>query len=373
MSEIRSSVAEEGYQVKKSRRKGNYKGGGVRAQQKDNFERNGGKFPQGERRDRKYQNDHNNRRVNVNPKPQEVVEYKLHNRRVKIEYKFLEPNYASSPSRDPAIFRSENVMYIRTGELSKEEVEEAMYVATDMANAVHLQLTEKYEDGNFMVNMPSNAQGKTYGFCYVWLASKALSNLLSCRNLDGSDRVELTPDPTWVAPEKVIQFGTSSQDSSDRWADCDDEEEEPQPPMISKKLPGMVGRIYVLYSQKQQGENAPTSRDKGIALDFDLSFSGMPDEGLQHNVLSAILVPPSVTNEIIREAFAPFAGDRDGKYPLVTSKNDEGGRRVFVTFDYSGKDAIFALQMMKCCRLAPRGWIQGSEKVLLLFKHARAR
>ncbi len=298
--------------------------------------------------------------------------FELHKLPTTIKYEVHEPVRSACKSNNPGIFYSSNVMYVCTGDLKYDDVYQVTSVVVDMANEVHRQITGRYEDGNYKVNMPTNFEGRTMRHCYVWIASSALASLICGYNIDGTERVELTPDPKWVPPApKEASYSPSS--SSDRWCDFSDEEdEEPQPPMVKIYLQGLVNRVFIYY-QRSEGEvsTSPYAQELGVLMNYGLSFSQLPGERYQSHVLFASLVPSSISDEVIRASFAPYATDGSGKYPEVKhTRGSEGMRNIFVTYNYTTNDAAFALQMMMRSQFTPTGWTEGSPKVTLLFQYA---
>lgn len=309
------------------------------------------------------------------PKPQITINYGFHGA------------LPSLPDKRGGLIRSGHVLYVKTGPLSYDEAVQAISILVGTANEIYHQTTNEYLSDDFHVNMPRRGDGSTLPFCYVWIAASPLHSILTGKNPDGSERIRYVPDPKWTptsSPSSTKSSGSDGSSGSLRWADEDDEEEAP---LIVERLPSLVGRLYVLHEtgSEEQDTSAPIiltsstgssgsspSRSTGSTnIDVTCSFAESPASGDQPNVICAGRVPDWITAPMVATAFSPYSTSSDRSYPQISFGRDrKGDRMVFITFDYTTTDAIFALQMMLKCNFIKPG-PQPQTTASLIFAHVR--
>lgn len=246
---------------------------------------------------------------------------------------------------------SNHIMYVKIGHLSYDETFDAIGMYVIKARQVVKKLTGLEEECMFKINIPSNREGKTFNFCYVWFTSTLIFNVLSGRNPNGSQRLETMPDPSW----KPLSLSQVSSNMS--WADLTEMDVQP---MITVQLPSLVKRLFVPYSydvvselMKSRADMLSISVDKlsesessecrGTFVDMSPSFILDDDEGFQYEVVSGKVASNKVTPQMVRSLFIPYSTSRDTRYPLVSISRD----LVFVTFDNTTHDGRFVLQMIR--------------------------
>ncbi len=301
---------------------------------------------------------------------------------ITINYEFRESLGATNIVADSS--RSNHVLYIRTGDLTYSEIQQAVILLIDSASVVYKQITSESIVCSYQINQPRDREGNTYPLCYVWVSSEIIHNILTGRNPDGSERIEKIPDPDWKPDTTVVKSSSTvqvttpkiAQDEVMSWGDYEDDVVEDQvdlqpqqAPLITRKLPPLMKRLYIEYGTKKDTPGSSI----GTYFDADPSFSTGAGEDRQPNTLIAIKVPGWITTKMVYEAFAPYSTSKNLKYPTVSTNNNNnsnnhggGDRKIFINFDPMTNDGLFALQMMKRCVFNGR-----NGETVIYFNHAK--
>jgi len=248
-------------------------------------------------------------------------------------------------------------------------------------------------DCYYRINVVTLRDDQLVGYTYIRVTNPAIYHLLCGRNPDGTERVEVIPDPDWVPPE--TSEPDYSHDAESNWADLMDEEDSQERPMIKKKLPPLLTlgtyrlteeqkRIYPdLITSIAKHNNTYTPDMKIVVPDEEeLACSGAfvtdVEDKYVPNVICARGAPTWLTEAFVKKYFEPYASDTTSKasrfvagrsikdtYPFVTI-NSSG--MVFVTFDPRTRDAQFCIHMKrKAVMIDPSN---KNNKVILFFNHS---
>ena len=260
------------------------------------------------------------------------------------------------------------------------------------------------------VNLIVNKNGDYYGFGYIHVSREDVYWMLLGKNPDGSDRVLEYLDPDWQPPlPKPVLTEEEEQEkySNMKWYEIAEEEDKYVHPTIRQILEPLMpvpGYEYdeVQYRHHQEvakkdGKD-PSKVPKTGYFEFSRAYARDVESGKMPHVLCARQVPEWIPPIAFKQIFKDYASDStteilieklDGSdcysdsepdeevptelydtYPminLIDGKKD-GGRVVFVSFEASTKDAIFALLMTRKVHIVhPRN---PSLRCTLIFDHA---
>ena len=269
-------------------------------------------------------------------------------------------------------------------------------------------------DCRFRVNLVEDREGNSFGIAFVFVTNPAVYHMLLGKNPDGSDRIEYTNDPSWVAPadgELTNDFGWSS--FSDPiytpgmdWGEISDLEDEYERKLeeernrhVCPKIPNQLKSLMSLPPFKLTLEQIEAKRSKIITENNDkpdfnvdlvevseLAYYGVDramitpvDPKFMHNILKSKGVPNWVNEKDLKSLFSPYASDSitvqekfikgrrvEETYPFVNINNDGV---AFIIFDPNTHDAQFALHMMK--KTVVTKLIDGFKNTItLIFQHS---
>ena len=211
---------------------------------------------------------------------------------------------------------------------------------------------------NVTINLVENREGKSFGFAFVFVSNPEVYNILLGLNPDGTERISMIDDPSWVAPQ--VSFESSKTSS---WADISEEEDSMIAPKISTKL-GPVATLPLVKLTEEQRHTTlsdnmiykiDTNKD---TIELEVSRASVPKLGIAiiPNALKCKDVPEWITIADLKDSFLPFASDSKSlhdvmfrkqstteAYPIVVFNKDD----AYIIFNPETKDAQFCLHMLK--------------------------
>ena len=247
----------------------------------------------------------------------------------------------------------------------------------------------------FKINLLVNKEGEYLGFGYIRISLPEVYWMLLGRNPDGSERFEEIPDPDWTPPlpdkkENLSIDEILEKETKKTWAELAEEEESHIQPIIKKPLPPLIAIPGYKYDEEQLLHLKDVAKENGEDPDqipkegfFEISrgYVKDPPPGKLANRLCARRVPDWLPEEAFKITFRPYASNpkKKGKinimgnkvescYPIINFIDTKKGRIVFITFDPSTKDALFASLMQKKTRLKHPE--KPNLKCELIFTHA---
>jgi hypothetical protein len=287
-------------------------------------------------------------------------------------------------SQSPQRYYDNHSIYCDSGVATESQISGSLRKAIEEAEKILGHST----NCKFKINLLVDKEGKYFGFGYIRISDQKIYWMMLGRNPDGTERIEEYPDPDWKPPLRKDENLTSDEilekNSNKAWFELAEEEDAFIQPIIKKVLPPLVTIPGYEYDEEQikhlkelaeeKGEENPEIPKIGF---FEISRGYATDPGpkfLKHR-LCARNVPDWIPKEAFKGIFS-FYVSKEGKetYPtinFVESKkgaNRKGEKIVFINFDSSTKDALFALLMTKKTRIInPKN---RDQKVTLIFMHA---
>jgi len=243
----------------------------------------------------------------------------------------------------------------------------------------------------FKINLLVNKEGEYLGFGYIRITSPEVYWMILGRNPDGSERFEEIPDPNWSPPpNKKENLNILENKTKKTWAELAEEEEAHIQPIIKKPLPPLITipgykydveqLLHLKDVAKDNGEDPNQIPDEGF-FEISRGYVKDPPLGKLGYKLCARKVPDWLPEKAFKKTFSIYASDpkKKGKinimgnkvescYPIVNFIDTKKGRIVFITFDPSTKDALFASLMQKKTRLKHPE--KPNLKCELIFTHA---
>lgn len=266
-------------------------------------------------------------------------------------------------------YYDEHTLYVYVGLADEKQVNKCFL---DFMARFRTKL-KKTLDTTFIINLVRNREGTSLGICYVWVKSPEIYNVLTGKNMDGTERYELIDDPNWQ-PTGVPSL---TLDPNRSWADQVEEEEENTCPQIKRVLPPLLKIDDYLYTEEQQKilENKHAyEEDYEVPSHGEISpfpaFVEDVNDSYAHNVICIKNIAEWITNKDIKDKFATFVSN-----PTMVKRRSENGeiindtypyvvinhkRIAFVTFSMQTREAQFALYMNK--KLVIEKIVKGNKK-----------
>jgi hypothetical protein len=194
---------------------------------------------------------------------------------------------------------NKNTLYITSKSLTYAGVKE--YVSNLIRTAC--EKAELKVKKSFYINNPKDRNGDDARFCYVWIDSVEVVNVILGFNPDGSERIKRVP----------IEVDT------DDWFAEDFENVKLDPIMVVPGYGPDREAVFVGYAE-------------AYLID-----------GKSTDTIMTTNLPHKITQEDIRQVFSRYNTRDDKRYPLV-SINKQG--TCTIKFHPGTHDAVFALQMM---------------------------
>ena len=232
----------------------------------------------------------------------------------------------------------------------------------------------------YKINLLVTKDGAYHGYGYIRVSSTKIYWMLLGRNPDGSERFEETLDPNWTPPEKTeekLSFDEIIKINKNKtWADVAEDEEKHIQPVIRKSLDPLITMPGFKYDKEQLkhlkelavlNEEDPDSVPDTGYFEISRGYAKEAPSGTIKHRICARNVPNWVPLEAFVTTFKPYVTNGGDKYPKVNFIQTKKGKIVFVNFDPSTTDALFALLMTRKTRL------MHPEKKLtceLIFMHA---
>ncbi len=291
----------------------------------------------------------------------------------------------------PVKYMDTHSVFVESGVATMEQVSLCMKRAiADAEKYLRINNTCK-----FKVNLIVDKEGKYFGFGYIRVSDPRVYWMLLGKNPDGTERIEEKLDASWTMPKNPNDGLTMEEilekNKNKSWYDIGKEEDLYIQPKIKIVLPSLItipgfsyDRDQIIHLKELAIENESKAEVPKIGY-FEISraYATDPEPGMLKHRLCARNVPDWIPVEAFKAIFSFYLSEtkkesvsvRIGNkevtdtYPIINfvdSKN--GGRIVFVTFDPSTHDAIFALLMTKKTHIInPKN---SKQKVTLIFTHA---
>jgi len=236
---------------------------------------------------------------------------------------------------DNELIYDQHTLYISSGKVPHETLIKYIQDAiSDLNKKISKPIDVRYE-----VNVVTNSKNEPTGLIYLWMHDIRAYFALCGRNLDGSRRVVLRPDPKWTPPRVPIEVAMKSLPDlkTARWSDYQIAEDNLiasyQRPMVEEILPPLIDLNLLSHRLRLQLHNLDIKVAAAFAEDLE------PDRCVA--TLRATKVPDGINAEQIRRVFSPFSSSPE--YPVVRFE----GRTVLVRFDPTTHDARFAIIMRR--------------------------
>jgi len=249
----------------------------------------------------------------------------------------------------------------------------------------------------FKVNLIVGKDGEYFGFGYVRVSDPKIYWMLLGRNPDGTERIEEFPDPNWTPPKNKNE-GLSYDEILEKnykksWIDLVEEEDAYIQPIITKVLPPLLTIPGYEYDAEQIEHLKELAREKGEknleipkigCFEISRGYATDPGPGMLKYRICARNVPDWIPLEAFKTIFSFYVSEESkvkkgsvrvgnkeivDTYPIVNFVESKNGTKIiFVTFDNSTRDALFALLMTKKTRIVnPKN---PKQKTTLIFMHA---
>lgn len=282
-------------------------------------------------------------------------------------------------------------IYVESGVASELQVSECLRKAIDDSEKILGYKT----NCKFKVNLIVDKDGKYFGYGYIYVNNTEIFWMLLGKNPDGSERVEEKLDPSWKAPmktDKNLSFDQIIQNNKKKtWSELAEEEDAMIQPKIKILLEPLVKIPGFPYDKEQIAHLKELAAEKGEPnieipeigfFEISRAYANDPEPGLFKNRLCAHNVPDWIPEKAFKAIFSFYVPDKTKKgtiymagkeitdtYPIVNFVDTKKGSKiVFVTFDPSKNDAIFALLMTKKTRIINPS--NPKQKMTLIFMHA---
>ena len=183
------------------------------------------------------------------------------------------------------------------------------------------------------------------GYAYIYFINPKFFNMVVGRKPDGTDLVELVPDPNWVPPKKStpsLSVGPSGTTTVGRsismsWAD----EDEATPPMLRRALSPMLS---------EPSAKRTISDEEGVSL-FPLSIMPAyvvdPERDVEsYKLMSKMPIPHWIDEGRLKKHFQIYSSN--GMIDVKFTRQ----RKAIVLFSPSQSDGLFARQMEYVNRFA---------------------
>lgn len=297
----------------------------------------------------------------------------------------------------PVQFTNNHVIYLDCGVATEEQIRAVIDKSLREVNKKLRRNIEIY----YRINVV-NRSGRLVGYSYVWFTNPEVYHMLTGKNPDGSERVELVDDPDWVMPDESREPIQPLESTS--WADMCDEEERYICPKIKRALPPLMTLDPIEYVGDQKAQMTQLIIDKAkrngtwkegfeavtpdrIMLSPAPAFCSPVDDDYYPESICAINIPSWMEAADFKHAFSVYASDPDRKvqrkiklppgidlkkffsiyacnlpskfiikddtvlvedsYPFIGIVTSRDRRMVFVNFDRNTNDALFCLLMCR--------------------------
>ena len=279
--------------------------------------------------------------------------------------------------------KARNVYCHRCGTNGNIENNSTLYVNTALAHPHQLKqlfddvverakrMPEIFGDDftcDVQINLVRKHTGEYIGYSFVDVDNPLLYYALIGCNLDGTDRVQFVPDPTWVPPKiKPV---------SESWAD-DDTPIIVSPPMIRKELPPILSLGKYTYDE-QQLEHVRTQLRKDdtegrVTVSPAFITPGVKED--HDDTTLYVSEVPAPDDNFLYSIFSRYvrytSPDEDERifYPKITIRKNDDKFFAIVKFNHP-YDIKFALHMLKTIRANYNG-VDVNMRVRSAFKEKR--
>lgn len=283
-------------------------------------------------------------------------------------------------------FFDEHTLYVNSGVGREDQLTSSLNQALENAEK-ELKRTIPCK---FKINLLINKDGDYFGFGYLRVSNPEVYWMILGKNSDGTERVVESKDPYWIPPlplppgEEIDLYQTNMS-----WGDIVMEEEKHKHPIIREELDSLMVLPGYEYDDNQYEHLKQTAVEEGKVSEsvpkigyFEISraFSKNAKEGRTSNKLCARNVPNWIPDSVFKNIFILYATDptkkvrvnnckNDDTYPVISSvETKKQGRMLFVMYDPSEHDGLFALLMTRKVRIQHPN--NRDLKCTLIFDHA---
>ena len=259
-------------------------------------------------------------------------------------------------------------------------------------------------DPSFRTNLIVDRNGKLFGYGYIYVTSPEIYWMLLGRNPDGTERYSEYKDPDWIPPlpKEDNKDDDNHSETKLSWAEMIQEEEKYIHPTIKETLPPLMKIPGYTYDPEQyehlrqveiENDKIPDNVPKMGFFELSRAYVKNIEVNKCSHKLCARYVPDWIPDSEFKRIFKFYVYDKtkkvikksnsnknknnknsknkneDDTYPVITSiQSKNQGRIVFVMFDPTEKDGLFALLMTRKVNIThPK---DPSKKCTLIFDHA---
>jgi len=281
-------------------------------------------------------------------------------------------------------FYDEHTLYLECGVANEQQIIDS--VKTVIAQAE--KLLNRRLNRSFNVNVVMGKNGEYLGYCYLRLASTEIYWMLLGRNHDGTERFEERIEFSQKKNENFQADKNEKFEVDKTWYERTLEEDAKIQQIIKRQLPPLLSLPGYKYEDDQINHLKKISVSPIPEMGYFIVSRGYATDappGATRHRLCARNLPKWVTEKMLKDVFVSYVSDSkkigityferqeiSDTYPIIHIINNykNSQNTVFVSFDPSTKDAIFALLMTKKIILNNDTRSAGSSSCCVHFTHS---
>ena len=100
-----------------------------------------------------------------------------------------------------------HTLFIKCGSASMEQIYQILNDSLDTYRSTNDQKIKC----DFYVNVIKNRENVSFGIAFIFISNPEVYHMLTCKNPDGTERIEYRDNPTWIAPSRNRSESNSSE------------------------------------------------------------------------------------------------------------------------------------------------------------------
>jgi hypothetical protein len=250
-------------------------------------------------------------------------------------------------------------LYVQTGIATNEQLVNSLTSSFSLNKNLLKNISLK-----FQTNIVTKNDGTTFGYGYLWVEDVKLYYILIGKNEDGSDRVNIVNDSSWIPDPNIVKqkqdwvkYGIPPGMS---WYDATEKEDYLdsllEPPKIKVNLPPLFTIQPFTYTEEQMKKDPSKTKDNFVFYPATIS----PKEDIISTYrIFCPFVPKNLTEKDFRNIFEKFStshhkihntdstGTKTSTYPTISIDKKKQTSTAIISFDPTTFDALFALLMTR--------------------------